>query len=169
MTSLHAPDGNSARAFAASQLPRRANNSLPHLGGADSQGSFWKNTPALSLPSFSPSLLGSCQFPHWPSSDPQAHVECLLGSLGAPLPTPTSPGFPRSPLTSPPGVSGTPCASDQVPHPASPRGEALFRCARPSGVPRGPATSTGSLASQRHPGKFPKVPGRRRARILSHV
>ena len=29
-----------------------------------------------------------------------------------------------------------------------PRGEALFRCARPSGVPRGPATSTGSLASQ---------------------
>ena len=26
------------------------------------------------------------------------------------------------------------------------------RCARPSGVPRGPATSTGSLASQRHPG-----------------
>ena len=31
--------------------------------------------------------------------------------------------------------------------PASPRGEALFRCARPSGVPRGPATSTGSLAS----------------------
>ena len=24
--------------------------------------------------------------------------------------------------------------------PASPRGEALFRCARPSGVPRGPAT-----------------------------
>ena len=41
---------------------------------------------------------------------------------------------------------------------ASPRGEALFRCARPSGVPTGPATSTGSLASQRHPGKFPKVP-----------
>ena len=41
--------------------------------------------------------------------------------------------------------------------------EALFRCARPSGVPRGPATATGSLASQRHPGKFPKVPGRRRA------
>ena len=35
--------------------------------------------------------------------------------------------------------------------PASPRGEALFRCARPSGVPRGPAPSTGSLASQRHP------------------
>ena len=29
--------------------------------------------------------------------------------------------------------------------------KALFRCARPSGVPRGPATSTGSLASQRHP------------------
>ena len=31
-----------------------------------------------------------------------------------------------------------------------------------SGVPRVPATSTGSLASQRHPCKFPKVPGRRR-------
>ena len=43
--------------------------------------------------------------------------------------------------------------------PASPRGEALFRCARPSGVPRGPATSTGSLVSQKHPRKFPKVPG----------
>ena len=39
-----------------------------------------------------------------------------------------------------------------------PRSEALFRFARPSGVPRGPATSTGSLASQRHPGKFAKVP-----------
>ena len=37
-----------------------------------------------------------------------------------------------------------------------------FRCARPSGVPRGPATSTGSLDSQRHTGKFPKVAGRRR-------
>ena len=44
--------------------------------------------------------------------------------------------------------------------------KALFRCARPSGVPRGPATSTGSLASQRHPGKFPKVPGRRRGKRL---
>lgn len=102
------------RAFAASPTPRGANNSLPHLGGADSQGSFWKNTPALSLPSFSPSLLGSCQFPRRPSSDPQAHVECLLGSLGAPLPTPTSPGFPRSPQHSP-GFSGTPRASAQVP------------------------------------------------------
>ena len=48
--------------------------------------------------------------------------------------------------------------------PASLRGEALFRCRRPSGIPRGPATSTGSLASQRHPGKFPKVPGRRRGK-----
>ena len=28
----------------------------------------------------------------------------------------------------------------------------------------GTATSTGSLASQRHPGKFPKVPGRRRGK-----
>ena len=26
----------------------------------------------------------------------------------------------------------------------------IFRCARPSGVPRGPATSTGSLASQKN-------------------
>ena len=33
--------------------------------------------------------------------------------------------------------------------------QALVRCARPSGVPRGPATSTGSLASQRHPGMRP--------------
>ena len=32
--------------------------------------------------------------------------------------------------------------------------------AREDGVPRGPATSTGSLTSQRHPGKFPKVPGK---------
>ena len=48
--------------------------------------------------------------------------------------------------------------------PASPGGEALFRCARPSGVPRGPANSTGSLASQRHPGKLPQVPGRRRGK-----
>ena len=38
----------------------------------------------------------------------------------------------------------------------------LESCEKPSGVPRGPATSTGSLASQRHPGTFPKVPGRRR-------
>ena len=30
----------------------------------------------------------------------------------------------------------------------------LFRCARPSGVPRGPATSTGSLASQINLGLF---------------
>ena len=30
--------------------------------------------------------------------------------------------------------------------------------ARPSGVPRGPATSTGSLASQRHPGRGPRAP-----------
>ena len=29
------------------------------------------------------------------------------------------------------------------------RGEALFRCARPSRVPRGPATSTGSLALEK--------------------
>ena len=36
--------------------------------------------------------------------------------------------------------------------PASPRDEAPFHYTKPSGVPRGPATSTGSLASQRHPG-----------------
>ena len=35
--------------------------------------------------------------------------------------------------------------------PASPRGEALFRCARPSGVPRGPAaTATPVSLSCRH-------------------
>ena len=33
----------------------------------------------------------------------------------------------------------------------------------------GPATSTGSLASQRHPGKFPKVPGRRRGRVAGRL
>ena len=42
-------------------------------------------------------------------------------------------------------------ASQGFPRAAAP----VVRCARPSGVPRGPATSTGSLASQRHPGKFP--------------
>ena len=48
--------------------------------------------------------------------------------------------------------------------PASPRDEALFHCANPSGVPRCPANSTASLTSQRHPGKFPQVPGRRRGK-----
>ena len=48
--------------------------------------------------------------------------------------------------------------------PVSPRAEALFHCARPSRVPRVTANSTGSLASQRYPGKFPKVPGRRRGK-----
>ena len=43
---------------------------------------------------------------------------------------------------------------------AGKEGPQLARCARPSGVPRGPANFTGSLASQGHPGKFPKVPGR---------
>ena len=37
------------------------------------------------------------------------------------------------------------------PRPSGRRGRA-----RPSGVPRGPATSTGSLASQRHPGPEPQ-------------
>ena len=44
--------------------------------------------------------------------------------------------------------------------PASPEDEALLHFAKPSGVPRGHANSAVSLASQRHPGKFPKVPGR---------
>ena len=43
--------------------------------------------------------------------------------------------------------------------------QALFRCARPSGVPRGPAVSTGSLAGRRwaeqsqHKGEFLGPPG----------
>ena len=37
--------------------------------------------------------------------------------------------------------------------------EALFHCAKPSGVPRGPANSTASLTYQRHHGKVPQVPG----------
>ena len=39
--------------------------------------------------------------------------------------------------------------------PASTRDKALFHCDKPSGVPRGPAKSTASLTSQKHPGKFP--------------
>ena len=50
--------------------------------------------------------------------------------------------------------------------PASPRDEPLFHCDKPSGVPRGTANSTVSLNSQRHPGKFPKVPGRSRGKRL---
>ena len=48
--------------------------------------------------------------------------------------------------------------------PASPRYEALFHCANLSGVLRCPANSTASLTSQRHPGKFPQVPGRSRGK-----
>ena len=44
--------------------------------------------------------------------------------------------------------------------PASPRGEALFRCARPSGVPRGPAPSTGSLGEKTL--MLGRIEGRRR-------
>ena len=44
------------------------------------------------------------------------------------------------------------------------RDEALFLCAKPSGVPRGTANSTASLTSQRHPGKVPQVPGRSRGK-----
>ena len=40
---------------------------------------------------------------------------------------------------------------------ASTPDEALFHCDKPSGVPRGPAKSTASLTSQRHPGKFPSA------------
>ena len=48
-----------------------------------------------------------------------------------------------------PGSAGTESEMERKPEvPASTQDEALFRCARPSGVPRGPATSTGSLASQ---------------------
>ena len=36
--------------------------------------------------------------------------------------------------------------------------QTLFRCARPSAVPRGPANSSGSLASQRHPGSSLRSP-----------
>ena len=46
--------------------------------------------------------------------------------------------------------------------PASTRDEALFHCDKPSGLPRGPAKSTASLTSQRHPGKFPQVSSRSR-------
>lgn len=61
------------------------------------------------VPSFSPSLLSSCQFPCRPSSDPQAHVESLLGSLGAPPPHPHLPWFPQEPPdTSPLGSLGPP-------------------------------------------------------------
>ena len=41
--------------------------------------------------------------------------------------------------------------------PACPGDEALFHCAKPSGVLRGPANSTASLNSQKHTGNFPKV------------
>ena len=49
------------------------------------------------------------------------------------------------------------------PYPAFHTSAWLDRAALPQTQrsPEGPATSTGSLASQRHPGKFPKVPGRR--------
>ena len=50
--------------------------------------------------------------------------------------------------------------------PASPRDEPLFHCDKPSRVPRGTANSTVSLNSQRHPGKFPKVPGRSRTPVF---
>ena len=43
---------------------------------------------------------------------------------------------------------------------AFPGEEALFYCAKPSGVLRGPANSTASLICQKHTGKFPKVTGK---------
>ena len=44
--------------------------------------------------------------------------------------------------------------------PAFPGDEALFHCAKPSGVLRGPANSSASLICQKHTGKFPKVTGK---------
>ena len=46
-------------------------------------------------------------------------------------------------------------------YPASPRGEALFRCARPSGVPRGPA-----LRSESEMERNPEVPSSTRDEAL---
>ena len=42
--------------------------------------------------------------------------------------------------------------------PASPRGEALFRCARPSGVPRGPATAQGAPRDPRRDSRGERSP-----------
>ena len=44
--------------------------------------------------------------------------------------------------------------------PAFPGDEALFHCAKPSRVLRGPANSTASLICQKHTGKFPKFTGK---------
>ena len=43
---------------------------------------------------------------------------------------------------------------------AFPGDEALFHCAKPSRVLRGPANSTASLIYQKHTGKFPKFTGK---------
>ena len=59
----------------------------------------------------------------------------------------------RSQLCRDPEVGGSESETERKPEvPASPRDEALFHCANPSGVPRDPANSTASLTSQRHPG-----------------
>ena len=84
------------------------------------------------------------------SGFPRSNSEAVTGSLGGERRTHMGPHL-RSPLA--PATGSHPAAS--------PRGEALFRCARPSGVPRGPATSTGSLASQRH--AIAQSPGREAA------
>ena len=44
--------------------------------------------------------------------------------------------------------------------PAFPGDEALFHCAKPSGVLRGLSNSTASLICQKHTAKFPKVTGK---------
>ena len=102
--------------------------------------------------------------PQVPHTAPQVVCHLVNNSRSKRSSIPPHKTMPDSPVTTL-GTLHTESEMERKPEvPASPRGEALFRCARPSGVPRGPATSTGSLASQRHPGKFPKVPGRRRGK-----
>ena len=89
----------------------------------------WGPLPSRRGPGF-PSVPPSVA-PRRPLSQPES---CFHGSLGRPLLTNSlSPPVP----VPPPEV------------PASPPGEALFHCAIPRGVLKGPANTTGSLASQR--------------------
>ena len=81
---------------------------------------------------------------------PSRHLGLGGGSWGSVSPRPGTPGARRDP-----GVHralGAQASQDlwgARGSPASPRGEALFRCAEPSRVPRGPANYTASLTSQR--------------------